>query len=214
MMLPTPRFASQPLPKAGALRLALLISGTVFARLAVAVEHAAGLPWDAPLLEFWHRHATPALDKMAVFLTIIGNTGPMVGLGLLVCLGLLARRRWRAAWLFFASVGGSMLLTQLIKPLVARPRPALWASIRPEHTFSFPSGHAMDTAAIATALLLLGWGGRARGWGWLMALFSVAVGWARLYLGVHNPSDVLAGWAAAVAWVVLVYLLARRVLRQ
>ena len=93
MMLPTPRFASQPLPKAGALGLALLISGTVFAGLAVAVVQAAGLPWDAPLLEFWHRHATPALDKMAVFLTIIGNTGPMVGLGLLVCLGLLVRRR-------------------------------------------------------------------------------------------------------------------------
>ena len=209
-MLPTPRFASQSRPKAGALRLALLISGAVFAWLVVAVVHAGGLPWDAPLLGFWHRHATPALDKIAVFLTIIGNTGPMVGLGLLVFLGLLARRQRRAAWLFFASVGGSMLHTQLIKPLVARPRPALWASIRPEHTLSFPSGHAMDTAAIATALLLLAWGGRARGGGWLMALFALAVGWARLYLGVHNPSDVLAGWAAAVAWVALVHLAARR----
>ena len=193
----------------------MLFSAGVFAWLAVAVVPTSGLPWDVPVLEFWHRHATPGLDKTAVFLTITGNTWPMVGLGVLVFLGLLARRRrWRAAGLFFASVGGSMLLTQIIKPLVARPRPALWASIRPEHTFSFPSGHAMDTAAVAAALVLLGWGGRARGWGWLMVLFSLAVGWARMYLGVHNPSDVLAGWAAAVAWVVLVHLLAQRLSRK
>ena len=180
--------------------------------MAVAVAHGGSLPWDVPTLKFWHHHATPELDKVAVFLTIVGNTWPMVGLGVLVFLGLLAWRQRRAAWVFFASVGGSMLLTQVIKPLVARPRPLLWASIRPEHTFSFPSGHAMDTAAIATALVLLGWGRRACGWRWLMLLLSLAVGWARVYLGVHNPSDVLAGWAAAVAWVVLVHLVAQHYL--
>ena len=198
------------MPQARALGVILLFAAGLFAWLAVAVVQAGGLPWDGPILEFWHHHATPQLDKIAVFLTIVGNTWPMVGLGALVFLGLLWWRRWRAAGLFFASVGGSMLLTQVIKPLVARPRPVLWASIRPEHTFSFPSGHAMDTAAIAAALVLLCWGGRLRGWVWLMPLFSLAVGWARMYLGVHNPSDVLAGWAAAVAWVVLVHLLARR----
>ena len=104
-----------------------------------------------------------------------------------------------------------MLLTQVIKPLVARPRPALWASIRPEHTLSFPSGHAMDTAALALALVCLCWGSRRRGWVVVLApVFSLAVGWARVYLGVHNPSDVLAGWAAAVAWVAAVQLVAGR----
>ena len=44
----------------------------------------------------------------------------------------------------------------------------------------------------------------------MMPLFSLAVGWARVYLGVHNPSDVLAGWAEAVAWVVAVLLVAQR----
>ncbi|MBR7208679.1 phosphatase PAP2 family protein [Microvirga sp. STS02] len=208
-----PRSVFSPTPPSGALRLGLLFSVGIFGWLAWAVVRTGGLPWDVPILEFWHHHATPALDKAAVFLTIVGNTWPMVGLGALVWLGLMWRRQWRAAGVWFAAVGGSMLLTQIIKPLVARPRPALWASIRPEHTLSFPSGHAMDTAAIATALVLLCWGGRARGWAWLLPLFSLAVGWARVYLGVHNPSDVLAGWAAAVAWVVLVYLVARRIRR-
>jgi membrane-associated phospholipid phosphatase len=199
------------MPPPGALRLIWLLATGTFGWLAWAVAHAGGLPWDGPILEFWHSHATPGLDKAAVFLTIVGNTGPMVGLGVLVFLGLLARRQWRAAWEWCASVGGSMLLTQVIKPLVARPRPTLWVSIRPEHTLSFPSGHAMDTAAIATALIFLYWGNRQRNWVWTLApLFSLAVGWARMYLGVHNPSDVLAGWAAAVAWVAAVQLVAQR----
>ena len=210
MPLP-PRPASVLLPRRRAVLVVSVVSAAVFGWLVGAVVWAGGLPWDAPLLEFWHHHATPALDKLAIFLTIIGNTGPMVGLGVLVWLGLLGRRQWRAAWVWFAAVGGSMVLTQIIKRLVARPRPALWASIRPEHTFSFPSGHAMDTAAIAAALVFLVWGSRRRGWVWALApLFALAVGWARVYLGVHNPSDVLAGWAAAVAWVAAVQLVAGR----
>ena len=179
--------------------------------LATAVVQAGGLPWDVPLLNYWHRHAAPALDKLAVFLTITGNTWPMVGTGLLVAGTLLVRRQRREAWVFVLSVGGSMLLTQVLKALVARPRPSLWTSIRPEHTFSFPSGHAMDTAAIATALGFLAWRYRAYRLTWLLApLFALGVGWARVYLGVHNPSDVLAGWAAAVGWVLLVQGMAAR----
>jgi undecaprenyl-diphosphatase len=179
--------------------------------LAAAVVQSGGLPWDAPLLNYWHHHATPALDKLAIVLTVAGNTWPMVGTGLLVTALLLARHQRREAWVFVLSVGGSMLLTQVIKFLVARPRPALWASIRPEHTFSFPSGHAMDTAAIATALGFLAWRYRAHRLAWVLApLFSLGVGWARVYLGVHNPSDVLAGWSAAVGWVLLVQGMAAR----
>ena len=194
--------------------LALLLLGlglpwAIFGGLAGAVVSRGTLGWDGPVLLFWHRHATPGLDKLAVLLTIVGNTGPMVGAALLLLALLLARRHWRAAGLWALSVGGSMLLTQLIKALVQRPRPALWSSLRPEHTFSFPSGHAMDTAAIATALGFLLWQRRKLTRVWLLApLFALAVGWARMYLGVHNPSDVLAGWAAAVGWVVLVQVLA------
>ena len=210
-MILSARSAADFSPEPGALRWVLLVAGSVFAGLVVAVGRVGGPAWDAPILEYWHAHATSGLDKLAVFLTIVGNTGPMVGLGVLVFLRLLKRGPRRAAWAWLAAVGGSMLLTQLIKRLVARPRPALWASIRPEHTFSFPSGHAMDTAALAAALVLLCWGSRGRGWILVLApLFSLAVGWARVYLGVHNPSDVLAGWAAAVAWVAAVQLLAGR----
>ena len=190
----------------------LLLAGLVlpwatFAGLAWAVVRRGGPAWDGPILNYWHAHATPALDRAAVLLTVVGNTGPMVGTGVLVLLGLWRQGQRREARTWALAVGGSMLLTQLIKHLVMRPRPALWTSLRPEHTYSFPSGHAMDTAAVAAALCFLAWRYRRQRWVWAVApAFALAVGWARVYLGVHNPSDVLAGWASAVGWVVLVQL--------
>ena len=173
--------------------------------LILAQGHA---PFDAPVLLALHRHARPALDELAVFLTIVGNTGPMIGAGVLTAAALLATGRRRAAGLFVAGLGGSMLLTQVLKHLATRPRPTLWVSLRPEHTFSFPSGHAMDTAALAAALFFVLPGHR---WLWALApLFALGVGWARMYLGVHFPSDVLAGWSAGAGWVLLVQLLAAR----
>ena len=191
------------------LLMGLGVSWAVFTSVTWAVVVRGGPGFDRPLLTFFHQHATPFLNALAIGLTIVGNTGPMVAAAVLITGALWLRGRRRQAWVFALAVGGSMLLTQVIKALVARPRPELWVSIRPEHTFSFPSGHAMDTAALATALGFLAWRHRGRWWVWGLApLFSLAVGWARLYLGVHHPSDVLAGWCAAVGWVVLVQVLA------
>jgi len=180
----------------------------VFGSMAALVLRAGQAPFDAPLLLALHRHATPALDQAAVFFTVVGNTGPMIATGVLTTAALWRAGERRAAWLFVAGLGGSMLLTQAIKYTVARPRPALWASLRPEHTFSFPSGHAMDTAALAAALFFV-LPRHHRAWA-LAPLFALAVGGARMYLGVHNPSDVLAGWGAAVGWVLLVQVVASK----
>jgi undecaprenyl-diphosphatase len=135
----------------------------------------------------------------------------MITLGVLVALGLALRRQRRQALVFVVAVGGSMVLTQVLKALFARPRPDLWVSIKPAHTFSFPSGHAMDTAALATAGVFLLWQFRAHWlvWPWL-PLFALGVGWSRMYLGVHYPSDVLAGWLSATGWVTGIYLLLAR----
>jgi membrane-associated phospholipid phosphatase len=175
----------------------------VFGTMAALVASRGRAPFDNPLLLALHRHATPALDGLAVLFTIVGNTGPMVAAGVLTTAALAYRGRRREAWLFALGVGGSMLLTQVIKRIAERPRPDLWPSLRPEHTFSFPSGHAMDTAALAAALFFITPPHRRKWWA-LAPLFALGVGWARMYLGVHYPSDVLAGWSSAVGWVLLV----------
>lgn len=184
----------------------------VFGTMGALVARYGQAPFDNPLLLTLHRHATSALDKLAIFFTTAGNTGPMIAAGVLTAAALAWAGRRRDAWLFAAGLGGSMLLTQAIKFFVTRPRPSLWVSLRPEHTFSFPSGHAMDTAALAAALFFVLPRHR-RAWA-LAPLFALGVGWARMYLGVHYPSDVLAGWSAAVGWVLLVQLVAGPAVRH
>ena len=181
--------------------------------MAALVARYGAAPFDAPVLQALHRHATPVLDRLAVLLTIVGNTGPMVAAGVLTTAALAYLGRRREAWLFALGVGGSMLLTQVIKRIAQRPRPDLWSSLRPEHTFSFPSGHAMDTAALAAALFFITPPHRRQWWA-LAPVFALGVGWARMYLGVHFPSDVLGGWSSAVGWVLLVQLAFSRVVSR
>jgi membrane-associated phospholipid phosphatase len=198
--VPTASFVS-----ARRLWLPATLAWATFGTMAALVFSRGRAPFDDPLLLAMHRHATPALDRLAVFFTIVGNTGPMIAAGVLTTAALAYLGRRREAWLFVLGVGGSMLLTQLIKRIATRPRPDLWPSLRPEHTFSFPSGHAMDTAALAAALFFITPPHRRKWWA-LAPLFALGVGWARMYLGVHFPSDVLAGWSSAVGWVLLVQL--------
>ncbi|WP_206680723.1 phosphatase PAP2 family protein [Hymenobacter polaris] len=188
---------------------AALAWGT-FGSMAALVHRYGHAPFDAPVLQWLHQHTHPALDGAAIFFTIVGNTGPVIGAGVLVAGALAWASQRRTAGLFALGLGGSMLLTQVIKRLATRPRPTLWVSLRPEHTYSFPSGHAMDTAALAAALLFA-LPRRWRRWWPLAPAFALGVGWARMYLGVHFPSDVLAGWSAGAGWVLLVQLLATRV---
>jgi len=203
-----PLVATAPPASTRGLWLPAALAWGLFGSMVVLVFGRGSVPFDAPVLLWLHRHATPLLDRVALELTRWGNTGPMIT-GSLIAAVSLARSSKREAKLFALGVGGSMLLTQVIKYIATRPRPDLWLSLRPEHTFSFPSGHAMDTAALAAALFFTTPRHR-RKW-WVVApLFALSVGWARMYLGVHYPSDVLAGWSSAVGWVLLVQLVAAR----
>ena len=132
----------------------------------------------------------------------------MVPVDIGLVLVLLAFKRWRDGLFVAVATGGSALLNIATKRLFARDRPSLWDSIAPEATYSFPSGHAMGSMTLAAVLILLAWPTRARWWVIAaMAVFVPMVGLSRVYLGVHYPSDILAGWAAASIWVVGVYLL-------
>jgi undecaprenyl-diphosphatase len=185
----------------------------VFGSLAEDVWTAEGFAWDAPVLRALHRFSSPAHDRLMIVASalVMWLLLPAV----LVALVLLRRRglRSRAVFLAFA-LGGGEVLNLGAKLLFHRTRPSLWLSPTPETTFSFPSGHAMGSAIMVAALVVLAWRSR---WRWAVAvpgtLVVLLVGVSRVYLGVHYPSDVVGAWAAAVLWVSGCATVFRRALR-
>lgn len=178
-----------------------------FAELADEVHELEQFVFDDPILLQAHAYAGPGLDRFFVFISTLGYEG-VIALDVLIVLGLLLWRRWRQAAFAAIAFVGSSLLNLGSKQFFRRDRPSLWESVSPEHTYSFPSGHAMGSMTLAMVLILLAWPTRWRWWVAVpAAVFALLVGYSRIYLGVHYPSDILGGWMAAIAWVMGVYLI-------
>jgi len=181
----------------------------IFGDLAEDVwENEGGFPWDVPILLAIHSTANPQLTALAINLTKLGVFWGVFPAAILVLIFLLWRHRWRMAAYFATTALGSIVINRTAKVLLHRVRPHLWQSPAPELDYGFPSGHAMSSMTFVAALVILTWGSR---WCWwviiLGALFVLTIGWTRLYLGVHYPSDILAGWTASIAWATGVSLL-------
>ena len=116
---------------------------------------------------------------------------------------MLARRWWQALTLVLVATAAP-LITDLVKPLVARPRPVWAVPLGSEPTFSYPSGHATAGIAVYAACgVAIGSLLRSPSWGAVVALtailLGIAIGLSRLVLGVHWPSDVVGAWGVALA---------------
>ncbi len=191
------------------LLLGVLLPLQLFGKLAEDVwEHQGGFVWDVPILLAIHKTSQPQLDIFVSYLTKFGVSWGVFPAAVVIAVVLIARRKWRWLIYFLVSGFGSALLNIITKILLHRVRPHLWVSPAPEYDYGFPSGHAMATMFLVTALSIMAWNSRWRWWVIIFgAIFVVAIGWTRLYLGVHYPSDVLAGWVASLAWTIGVSLL-------
>lgn len=164
------------------------------------------------MLRWYAAHRTPTLTGVAQALALLGGVWGLPLLASVIAAGLVrVGARAQALFLVYA-VAGAAALNGLAKFFFQRPRPDVLEAVVREPGFSFPSGHAMSNMAFGLALVLIFRFSRVA---WplavLGALWGLAVGASRNYLGVHYPSDVLAGFAASVAWVTGLYLiLARR----
>lgn len=121
-----------------------------------------------------------------------------------------------AMWTMLVAGTGGILLTSLLKELLGRTRPDVVPHLTEVSTASFPSGHSMVSAAVYLTLgvLLAQWvrGRRLKSYFVGVAVFvTLLVGVSRVYLGVHYPTDVLAGWTAGAVWAILCGLTARHV---
>jgi len=188
--------------------LVILVPLAGFAGLAEELREGQGFFFDQPILLFLHKLATPGIDWFFVTMSKLGYQWGVIPVDVAITAWLVWKRRYRDALFFVLAVVGSLLVNMGAKAHYTRFRPELWESIAPEHSYSFPSGHAMGSASLATAVALLAWPTRWRWWVTVPALvFMLLVGMARVYLGVHYPSDIAAGWSAACAWVLAMHWL-------
>lgn len=176
----------------------------LFVAIADEVRDGDTLPYDEAVLLAINSRATPLLDAFFRSVTDFGSIGVAVIAVAAAALFMKTRHTYRA--LFMAvTVGGATLLNIVLKLIFERPRPELWQQLIVEHSFSFPSGHAMASSALAFSLIVLFWRTKQRYVVVALALvYVLVIGVSRLYLGVHYPTDVLAGWLISGAWVALV----------
>jgi membrane-associated phospholipid phosphatase len=190
---------------------ALLLPVWGFASLIGEVHQHKVFAFDDTVLDWLHSFETPALDRFFVLVSKIGFLWGTIPIDAIALLWLTWHRRYRDGLFFGLAVIGSALLNVVGKNYFQRTRPDLWLSIAPENTYSFPSGHAMGSATLGMAMILLTWRTR---WRWPMfvvaLVFVLLIGLSRLYLGVHYPSDILGGWMTGIAWVCGMFVLVDR----
>jgi membrane-associated phospholipid phosphatase len=152
-------------------------------------------------------HRTGGLTTLARLLSTLGSQKILLPVAGVAALLLIGRRRLLLAGLLVAGWGGALLLYNLVKHFVHRPRPpaAIW-SMKGTST-SFPSGHATQSLAtlVALAFVVAALAARAgRAAKGAALLLAAAIGWSRVYLGVHWTTDVIAGWLIGAAWIAIV----------
>ncbi|MCA1717920.1 MAG: phosphatase PAP2 family protein [Actinobacteria bacterium] len=161
--------------------------------------------FDQAVANTLHDLATPSFTAFFLVVTALGSVETLTLLGLLVAAFFAWRRRWIDLGSWVAAVAGAAVLNQLLKEVFARPRPYFEQPLVLETSYSFPSGHSMDSLvlygmlAYFCVLALRTWRGRtAVVFG--VALLVLLIGFSRMYLGVHYFSDVAAGFAAGGVW--------------
>lgn len=186
----------------------LLIAGFaiwVFAQIADEVVEKETTTTDTQILQAIRRLHTPLRDQIMVGITFLGQPSVLVVLSLSLGIWLLfKRRRSEATTLAIAAIGAAGL-NYWLKELFARDRPALWDRVVDVRYYSFPSGHAMVSVVMYG---LIGYLLAKTFPRWRVSIFIltvllvVAIGFSRLYLGVHWPTDIAAGYAAGLVWLI------------
>jgi undecaprenyl-diphosphatase len=189
----------------------------LFAALSFQILHKQTDLLDLAVLAWLQQFRSPVLDVAARSASLMGSEIlAILAVVLVVAFGL--RGRWGAALGLMVAAAGAQILNDVLKHAFQRVRPAPVVGMIAMQAFSYPSGHAMVSAAFYTFVGYLAWR-VLHGWvRWacmlILLLVILAVGLSRLYLGVHYLTDVIAGYLAGFLWAEAVILGGRMLARR
>jgi undecaprenyl-diphosphatase len=175
------------------------------------VLSGGSLPFDFAVRATVQAWASPLATRALLAVTMLGSQWIMLPLGAVAVWRLAAIGRGRQAALLALTGLTAELADQVLKIAFHRPRPPVFFSLSPAETYSFPSGHAFVGTVfygfLAASLIAFERSRRQRRLIAAVAALTVfLIGFSRVYLGYHYPSDVLAGWTCAAGWLALAIL--------
>lgn len=186
--------------------LIVAIAGTgAFAVLASEVREGETQAFDEAVIHWMVAHRSGALDAIMLEVTALGTWVVVLMIIVVAALFLtLNQRKYSAILLLIATLGG-LVLNGVLKLGFNRPRPEIFLPVARAFSSSFPSGHAMSSAIVYGTVAYLAARLHRRRWArWLVMAFAfvviVLISFSRMYLGVHYPSDVIAGVMIGLAW--------------
>ncbi len=204
----------------GSLRLAL--GSLLFAGLLAAVAALFFFGWlademlegdtarfDETIRNSIHELASPALTSAMHLASFVGSTAFLLALGAIIVVWLYLRKYRRGALLFAITTVGSSLLISLLKLAFRRARPEPFFETILPGSYSFPSGHSLGSFCFYGSLAAILAARTEKIWLkiviWVSAALLIStIGISRIYLGVHYPSDVLAGFVVGLIWVITI----------
>lgn len=179
----------------------------LFGSLADEVHDGDTMAFDRSVLVYLRDNvATPQLDAFFSVFTDLGGVLAICVITAALALFMWSKRMFSRSVVLLLSMGGIAAAVTVLKVIFARERPSDVGSIITETSFSFPSGHSMGSIGLALAVILLLWPTKWRAVALIIGIgYVLLIGFSRLYLGVHYPTDVAAGWLLGAGWVALVY---------
>lgn len=191
-----------------------LITGSlyIFLRLADYVLREQTISFDAGIIQAVYTWRSPLLTDIMNGISFLGSH-VFLGVSMIAIILFLLRTNKKSAFLFSFILTSGIGLNFLLKLFFERPRPELMPLVY-EPSYSFPSGHAMNSFIFYAAVSFFIFRHlKMKTLAWVhigaSALLVALIGLSRIYLGVHYPSDVIAGYAAGLVWFMLILFFER-----
>lgn len=181
----------------------------VFMLLTIGVVREITLPFDVALRQEIFSRRSPVWTPIFIFITYLGNWQTITA----ICFALIIRKTYRQPVGIAVSItaGASTLIYKLLKEIIQRPRPELEYHLIQQGGWGFPSGHSMNGLVFYGILLyfirqkvIRDRHKDALSLGIVLLIFLI--GFSRIYLGLHNPTDVLAGWSMGITCLMVAIL--------